>query len=61
MRDLLGTGISNPAVSYFLEEWRREMYLSLHCLVNTNEGVILADTIDMFYSTALARLDFTTN
>lgn len=35
--------------------WR----LGLHCLLSTDEGVILGDTINMFYSFALTRLDLT--
>ena len=30
----------------------------LHCLLHTNEGVILADTINMFHNLALTRLEF---
>ena len=34
------------------------MFLRLHCLVNTEEGLKLADTIDMFVSMAQTRIDF---
>jgi len=59
LRDLLDTGISIPAVKYFLEEWRREMSAGLYCLLSTDEGVILGDSINMFYNFALTRLDLT--
>jgi len=58
VRDLISTGISKPAISYFLEEWRSEMYSALHCLLHTKEGSKLADAIDMFHSLVLTRLDF---
>ena len=58
IKDLLATGIGGPAAHYFLEEWRREMFDRLHCLVNTEEGLKLADTIDMFNNIAQARIDF---
>ena len=31
----------------------------LYCLLSTEEGVILADSINMFYSLALTRLSLT--
>ena len=31
----------------------------LYCLLNTDEGVILEDSISMFYNLALTRLDLT--
>ena len=58
IKDLLDSGVGHTAASYFLEEWRREMFLRLHCLVNTEEGLKLADTIDMFVSMAQTRIDF---
>lgn len=59
LRDLLDTGISIPTVTYFIEEWSREMRAGLYCLLNTDEGVILEDSISMFYNLALTRLDLT--
>ena len=38
--------------------WRREMRNSLHCLVTTEEGTLLADTIEMYAVLANRRLDF---
>merc|ERR1712138_189845 len=58
--DLLSSGVSIHAVRYFLEDWRTEMLSGLHCLLNTEEGAKLSDTIDMFYRLALTRLKFPT-
>jgi len=38
--------------------WRREMRNSLHCLVTTEEGTLLADTIEMYAVLVNRRLDF---
>ena len=73
--DLLDTGVSIAAanyflevrmmmimmimINYFLEEWRRDMRAGLSCLLSAEEGGILADTINMYYNLAVARLDFT--
>ena len=59
--DLLSGGISVPVIRYFLEEWRTEMLSGLQCLLNTEEGGKVLDTIDMFYQLALTRLKFTTD
>ena len=55
IRDLLSTRVDIHVVSYFLEEWRNEMWTGLHCLLNTKEGAKLSDAIDMFYRLALTR------
>ena len=57
--DLLSNGFSVPVINYFLEEWRTEMLSGLQCLLYTEEGGKLSDTIDMFYKLALIRLTFT--
>ena len=62
VRDALtGRGGSVIRLRWDLENWRRDMRLGLHCLLSTREGGRLADTIDIFYSLASARLDFTTS
>jgi len=38
--------------------WRREMRNSLHCLVTTEEGTLLADTIEMYAVLVNRRIDF---
>jgi len=57
---LLSTGQVKPAtVKYFVAEWRRELGVALHCLLSTEEGVRLGDTLDMFVNLANSRLDLT--
>ena len=57
---LLSTGQVKPAmVKYFVAEWRRELGVALHCLLNTEEGLRLGDTMDMFVNLANSRLDLT--
>ena len=38
--------------------WRREMRKSLYCLLNREEGTLLADTIEMYFVLVNRRLDF---
>ena len=60
IRDLLSTrvGVDIHVVSYFLEEWRNEMWTGLHCLLNTKEGAKLSDAIDVFYRLARTRFQY---
>ena len=57
---LLSTGQVKPAmVKYFVAEWRRDLGVVLHCLLSTEEGLRLGDTMDMFVNLANSRLDLT--
>ena len=44
-------------IKYYVEDWRRDLRVSLHCLLTTKEGFRLRDTIDMFVNLANYRLD----
>jgi len=54
---LLSTQNNPIIIKYLVEEWKRDMDVSLHCLLSTEEGAMLADTLDMFVSLATARAD----
>eukprot|EP00092_Neocalanus_flemingeri_P025702 GFUD01027865.1.p1 GENE.GFUD01027865.1~~GFUD01027865.1.p1 ORF type:complete len:345 (+),score=93.21 GFUD01027865.1:155-1036(+) len=57
---LLSTGLRRSAVvRHLVGEWRRELEVSLHCLLSVEEGNMLGDTLDMFVSLANTRLDIT--
>ena len=57
---LMSTGqVRAPAVRYFVAEWRRELGVAVHCLLSTEEGTKLADTMDMFVNLVNSRLDLT--
>ena len=58
IKDLLSSGVDIHVLSYFLEEWRTDMWSGLHCLLNTEEGTKLSDAIDMFYRLALTRFQY---
>eukprot|EP00092_Neocalanus_flemingeri_P034438 GFUD01037447.1.p1 GENE.GFUD01037447.1~~GFUD01037447.1.p1 ORF type:complete len:328 (+),score=86.71 GFUD01037447.1:350-1333(+) len=57
---LLSTGLRRSAVvRHLVREWRRELEVSLHCLLSVEEGNMLGDTLNMFVSLANTRLDIT--
>ena len=59
-KSLMYNGEVKPAAAkYFVAEWRRELWVALHCLLSTREGTRLGDTIDMFVTLANYRLDKT--
>jgi len=59
-KSLMYNGEVKPAAAkYFVAEWRRELWVALHCLLSTKEGTRLGDTIDMFVTLANYRLDRT--
>ena len=56
----MSTGqVRAPAVRYFVAEWRRELGVAVHCLLSTEEGAKLSDTMDMFVNLVNSRLDLT--
>ena len=58
LHDLLSTGeVSAFMVRYYVTEWRRELGVSLHCLLSTEEGRGLGDNMDMFVKLVNSRLD----
>ena len=59
-KSLMYNGEVKPATAkYFVAEWKRELWVALHCLLSTKEGTRLGDTIDMFVTLAHYRLDMT--
>jgi len=57
-KSLMYNGEVKPATAkYFVAEWKRELWVALHCLLSTKEGTRLGDTIDMFVTLAHYRLD----
>jgi len=55
---LMSTGEVSPEVAkYFVAEWKRELGVAFHCLLTTEEGTGLSDTIEMFVTLANYRLD----
>ena len=59
-KSLMYNGEIKPATAkYFVAEWKRELWVALHCLLSTKEGTRLGDTIDMFVTLANYRLDRT--
>ena len=46
-------------VRYFVADWRRELGVALHCLLNTEEGLRLGDTMDVLVNLANSGLDLT--
>ena len=58
VRDVLSAGgVTVLELRLQLEEWRREVRRGLHCLLTTEEGGRLSQTISMFHRLATARLD----
>ena len=49
--------VSKIVLRYIVEEWRRELGVALHCLLKTEDGTTLLDTLDMFVRLANTRLD----
>ena len=58
VRVLISSGqVTKEVVRYFVKQWRRELEVSLHCLIKEKEGNKLSDTMDMFITLVNIRLD----
>jgi len=54
---LMKSNTTTPAqVKYFVNQWRRDANVALHCLLTTEEGSYLSDRLDMFVNLVEARL-----